>query len=97
MLEEGHKAVRVLISGHVQGVFFRDWTVQNALALNLDGWVRNRSEGTVEALFVGPEDVVDKMVKMSWTGPSAAKVEDIEVTKAMGITKKGCLFIVFFK
>lgn len=89
MLEDGHKAVRVIISGRVQGVFYRDWTVRNASQLNLDGWVRNRSEGTVEALFVGPEAAVDKMIKSCYQGPSSARVDDIEITPARGITKKG--------
>lgn len=89
MLEDGHKAARLVISGRVQGVFFRDWTVQNATSLNLDGWVRNRSDGTVEALFVGTFDSVDKIIKMCWVGPRSAKVDDIEISKAMGITQKG--------
>lgn len=89
MLEDGHTAARVLISGRVRGVFFRDWTVENALALNLDGWVRNRSDGTVEALFVGKIDAVEKIIKLCWTGPISARVENIEVSKAMGITQKG--------
>lgn len=89
MLDAGHKASRVLISGHVQGVFFRDWTVGNASNLGLDGWVRNRSDGTVEALFVGPEANVDKMTKLCDVGPQTAKVTGVEVTKAIGITKKG--------
>ena len=89
MLIEGHKACRVIIIGRVQGVFFRDWTNQNANQLNLDGWVRNRADGTVEALFVGLSENVDKIIKLCHVGPPAAKVEDIEVTQAMGITKKG--------
>ncbi len=89
MLDQGHKALRIIISGRVQGVFFRDWTVRTASELNLDGWVRNRSEGTVEALIVGPEDDVDKLVKACYVGPPAAKVDNIEITPAQGITKKG--------
>ena len=89
MLDEGHKAVRVLIHGRVQGVFFRDWTVRNASSLHLDGWVRNRSDGTVEALFVGPDEEVEKMIKMAHVGPPAAKVSEIGRTEAMGITQKG--------
>jgi len=89
MLDAGDKASRVLISGRVQGVFFRDWTVRKANELTLNGWVRNRSDGTVEGLFVGPEVNVDKMVKLCEIGPPLAKVTDIEITKAMGITKNG--------
>jgi acylphosphatase len=56
------KAVRVKVKGHVQGVFFRDWTVKMARSLGLDGWVRNRRDGTVEALFSGDPAKVDEMV-----------------------------------
>lgn len=89
MLDEGHKALRVLIFGRVQGVFFRDWTVKTALKLGLNGWVRNRSDGTVEALVVGDSETVDKMVKECWIGPSTAKVENIELSNAIGIVKDG--------
>lgn len=89
MLEPGHKALRLIIKGRVQGVFFRDWTVQNANDFKLDGWVRNRTDGTVEALFVGSESNVDKMVNFCKIGPPSAKVREIETTVAMGICKKG--------
>ena len=89
MLEEGHIARRLLISGRVQGVFFRDWTVRNATELNLDGWIRNRSDGTVEALFVGPEEDVNKIIKFCRNGPPRSKVDGIEISEAIGITKKG--------
>jgi|TARA_R110002096_G_scaffold428927_1_gene641278 acylphosphatase len=89
MLKPGQKALRLLIRGRVQGVFFRDWTVRHANDLQLDGWVRNRTDGTVEVLLVGLEDDVDKMAKLCEVGPPSAKVDEIETTTAMGITKKG--------
>lgn len=89
MLDPGHKALRLVIRGRVQGVFFRDWTVRHASDLQIDGWVRNRTDGAVEALLVGLEADVDKMVKHCEIGPPLAKVEEIETTTAMGITKKG--------
>ena len=89
MLEQGHKACRVIIIGRVQGVFFRDWTAQNANGLKLDGWVRNRADGTVEALFVGLDKNVDKIIELCHIGPPSAKVDEIDVIEAMGITKKG--------
>jgi acylphosphatase len=89
MLSEGHKAVRVLIYGRVQGVFFRDWTVRNASSLGLDGWVRNRSDGTVEALFVGPDELVEKMIELAHNGPPSSKVSKVECIKAIGITPRG--------
>ena len=74
MLDAGLKAVRLVISGRVQGVFFRNWTVKAALSYKLDGWVRNRADGSVEALMVGAEEAVDKMVEECWSGPPSAKV-----------------------
>ena len=63
-------AVRARISGRVQGVWFRAWTVEQAEMLGLDGWVRNRSDGSVEALFAGPraalvDSVMTKEVALS--------------------------------
>ncbi len=89
MLEDGYKAVRLIISGRVQGVFFRAWTVENAQKLGLDGWVRNRADGTVETLIVGPENLVDQMVELCSKGPERAIVSNIEIFEAMGITPKG--------
>ena len=75
-------AVRVLIEGQVQGVWFRAWTIQQASARGLDGWVRNRNDGTVEALFSGAADAVEAMVKACWEGPPGARVTDVAVSPA---------------
>jgi acylphosphatase len=88
-LPEGHKAVRVSISGCVQGVWFRGWTVDQARSRSLDGWVRNRADGTVEAIFVGPVDLVDEMVAACHEGPPAADVVEVTVTPAMGLVVSG--------
>jgi acylphosphatase len=71
-------SVRVLISGKVQGVWFRAWTKREADALGLDGWVRNRTEGTVEAVFAGAPAAVRMMIGRCAVGPPAARVERIE-------------------
>lgn len=71
-------AVRVVISGRVQGVWYRGWTVSEAVAAGLDGWVRNRSDGTVEAVFSGASDRVDAMIAACRSGPPAARVAGIE-------------------
>ena len=71
-------AVRVVIHGRVQGVWYRSWTEKQAIQLELDGWVRNNPDGTVEALFAGPESVVWEMIGRCRVGPLAAKVTDIE-------------------
>ncbi|MFQ5534218.1 MAG: acylphosphatase [Sphingomonadales bacterium] len=72
------KSVSVRISGRVQGVCFRTWTGKQAVALGLDGWVRNRTDGTVEAVFRGPALDVDKMVANCRSGPPAALVSKVE-------------------
>ena len=71
--------VRVRISGRVQGVWFRGWTAQTAEALGLSGWVRNRRDGTVEAVFSGEEAMVDQMIAACHIGPAHADVEDVDV------------------
>jgi acylphosphatase len=72
-------AVHVVISGRVQGVGYRAWTARRAGALGLRGWVRNRRDGTVEAVFAGAERVVAAMVEECRQGPRAAKVADVTV------------------
>jgi acylphosphatase len=89
LLPEGHKAVRVRITGRVQGVWYRGWTVDEAKARALDGWVRNRADGSVEAIFVGPIELVDEMVEACREGPLAAEVADVTVTPAMGLVVSG--------
>lgn len=71
-------AVRVLVHGRVQGVWFRAWTVQEATRRGLRGWVRNRRDGAVEALFVGAAAPVEAMVAASHQGPPAARVDRVE-------------------
>ncbi len=67
-------SVRVRIEGRVQGVWYRGWTMAEANRLGLSGWVRNRSDGSVEALFSGPADRVKAMVEACRRGPPAAQV-----------------------
>ncbi len=72
------KSVRVRIRGRVQGVWYRGWMVKQAQARGLSGWVRNRSDGSVEAVVAGPEDLVDDMVRVLWEGPPAARVDAVD-------------------
>jgi acylphosphatase len=71
-------AVRVMISGTVQGVWYRGWTVDQATSRGLRGWVRNRRDGSVEALFVGPKAKVEAMIKACEQGPPQARVNHVE-------------------
>ena len=82
-VEEGALvARRVRISGRVQGVWYRGWTIDEATARGLRGWVRNRRDGSVEALFIGPEAQVDAMIDRCRRGPPAARVVNVAVESA---------------
>ncbi|TDR93758.1 acylphosphatase [Enterovirga rhinocerotis] len=74
--------VRAIIHGRVQGVGFRAWTASTAREAGLDGWVRNRRDGTVEAVFRGPEERVRAMLDLCREGPPAARVDRIETGPA---------------
>ncbi|MFB0523327.1 MAG: acylphosphatase [Candidatus Bathyarchaeia archaeon] len=69
----------VLVSGRVQGVFFRFETRRLARRLGIAGWVRNRSDGQVEAVFEGEKEAVERMVEFCRHGPSGARVTNAEV------------------
>ncbi len=72
-------SARVIIRGHVQGVWYRGWVVKRATERNLRGWVRNRSDGSVEAVFVGSKSQINEMIQECYRGPTAAAVEHIDV------------------
>lgn len=71
------ETVHVVISGRVQGVWFRGWTCEQARALGLSGWVRNRRDGTVEAVFSGRPDALHQMIEHCHQGPPAARVDNV--------------------
>lgn len=70
-------AYSIRVTGHVQGVAYRAWCQAAALQRGLRGWVRNRGDGSVEALIAGPEDQVQDMVTAMGEGPGAARVTDV--------------------
>jgi len=71
--------VHVVISGRVQGVWYRANTKQKADELGLSGWVKNTAKGTVEAVFEGEETTVNEMIAWCWKGPSLARVTRVEI------------------
>lgn len=79
-------AKRCRISGKVQNVWYRAWTVEQAEARGLKGWVRNLANGDVEALFAGPADKVADMIQACHQGPKAARVENVVVEDFAGDT-----------
>ena len=70
-------AERVVIHGKVQGVWYRAWAVEQATRRGLAGWVRNRQDGAVEALFAGDPAAVEAMIEACRTGPKHARVSEI--------------------
>ena len=87
------RGVRVVISGRVQGVGFRLWVEAEAVSRGLAGWVRNRRDGSVEAVFSGKADAVDAMLEACRKGPSMALVTDVAVAdtdeRASGFAVRG--------
>lgn len=76
------RAVRLRVRGRVQDVGYRAWAVWTAARLGVRGWVRNRADGTVEALVVGDEPAVAAVVEACRSGPRAATVTDVVVGEA---------------
>ena len=71
---------RVLVSGRVQGVFFRDSCRERAEEAGVSGWVRNRSDGRLEACFEGDEGAVARVVEWCRRGPSGADIDSVDVS-----------------
>jgi acylphosphatase len=76
------QSVRLRITGRVQGVGYRAWAVQAAARVGVRGWVRNRTDGSVEALVIGDEDAVAAIIAACRRGPLAAKVAEVAVADA---------------
>lgn len=79
---QSSRTVHVVIHGRVQGVGFRAWVRNQAELRELGGWVRNRVDGAVEAVFVGPSDAVGAMLAVCHEGPSGARVDRVEASEA---------------
>lgn len=73
------RTVRLRIEGRVQGVGYRMFVERTAVALDLDGWVRNRRDGDVEAVVSGVSDAIDEIIARCKVGPPAARVDRVEV------------------
>jgi acylphosphatase len=79
---------RVVVHGFVQGVFFRDSVRRHAVGAQVSGWVRNNRDGTVEAIFEGDANAVERLVTLCHRGPSGARVDrvDVAIEEPEGIT-----------
>jgi len=69
---------RLVITGKVQNVFYRDWLVEQARGLGIDGWVRNRADGSVEAVVAGAPEMVDAIVERARQGSPASRVAGVD-------------------
>jgi acylphosphatase len=87
------RTVRVRITGGVQAVSYRAWTENTASALGLSGWVRNRRDGAVEALFSGTGDRVEEMLARCREGPPAAVVKQVTVVEERGHSPAGFVIL----
>jgi acylphosphatase len=72
-------ARHVRVTGLVQGVFFRAWARDEAQALGVSGWIRNCSDGSVEALLEGEAEAIEELIDLLREGPPGAQVEDVEI------------------
>jgi acylphosphatase len=79
MPDQRSRTVHLRIDGRVQGVGYRYWAADRANELQLTGWVRNRRDGAVEAVFSGPEAVVERMIALCREGPADAAVATVEI------------------
>jgi acylphosphatase len=76
------RSARLRIIGRVQGVGYRAWMMQRAGRLGLRGWVRNRTDGSVEALVIGEDNAVARMIEACREGPFGARVSDLAISDA---------------
>jgi acylphosphatase len=82
MAIESHEIKRLTIRGVVQKIGFRVWTERKALRLGLNGWVRNRLDGSVEVVVAGPPSAVAQLIEHCRSGPPLARVDSVEIEEA---------------
>jgi acylphosphatase len=87
--EEEITSLRFRIEGFVQAVGYRNYLIQEARKLGLDGWVRNRADGTVEALASGPTKAIEAFFTVCARGPEGSRVANVEMEKAEPPEEKG--------
>ena len=74
------KRAHIMVTGMVQGIFFRDFAVKSAKKLGLTGWVRNLPDGRVEVMVEGKKEDIEVLIKSLWTGPIGSKVDDMRIS-----------------
>jgi acylphosphatase len=83
------QAVRCVVAGRVQGVYYRAATAEQAVGLKLDGWVKNLADGRVEVVAAGEPSAVAALARWLWSGPPAARVDAVEVEEFSGSVPSG--------
>jgi acylphosphatase len=86
---ENHHCVHLIIHGRVQGVGYRAFTKARASSLGLSGWVRNRTDGTVEAIISGAKEKIDEVLVALHDGPLAARVDNIVISECTEAIEQG--------
>lgn len=86
---QNSRTVHFRVTGRVQGVYFRAWMAEQAATLMLEGWVRNRRDGSIEALISGHADAVDRMLRFCRQGPPDAAVAQLEIVQEGGASPAG--------
>jgi len=81
--------LRLRIEGFVQAVGYRHFAITEATKLSLDGWIRNRSDGTVEAVVSGPTKAIELFVQACMRGPAGSRVDNVELAPAEAPAEKG--------
>lgn len=82
------QAIRCVVGGRVQGVYYRAATAEQAQRLNLDGWVKNLADGRVEVVAAGPPEAVAALARWLWQGPPAARVDAVQIEEwASGVPR----------
>lgn len=89
MTDDDLTTLRLRIEGFVQAVGYRHFAIQEANRLGLDGWIRNRADGTVEAVISGGTKAVEAFVQACMRGPAGSRVENVELTPADAPKEKG--------
>ncbi|ATE65927.1 acylphosphatase [Rhizorhabdus dicambivorans] len=89
MTQEDRIARRIHVKGKVQGVFFRAWTIEQAADLGVDGWVRNRHDGSVEAVAAGPVHKVEELIARMHRGSPPSRVDAVIVEETPGVVAQG--------
>jgi acylphosphatase len=89
MSDDDFTHLRLRVEGFVQAVGYRNYVIGEATRLGIDGWIRNRSDGTVEVLVSGPNATVETLVGLCMKGPPGSRVANVELHKAEAPAEKG--------